>query len=101
MDPAVTIRAVRDRGDVEALIALCSQAFPEEVRAQGVEPQKYRELKTEDMLRQPFLWPQCGAPPLAPGRRPCGAPLTARALRPPRPNQFTILLYASRRRRRA
>jgi hypothetical protein len=57
----VAIRAVRGSQECEAVSELCAGAFPEEARATGMPIKKWRDLKTEDLVRSPELWRQCGA----------------------------------------
>ena len=56
----VIFRKVEGRLDVEALVALTEVCFPEEARATGMSAKKWRDIKTDELLRNPDLWEQCG-----------------------------------------
>ena len=56
----VEIRQVQGKEDCEALVALTQICFPEEARATGIPPKKWRDIKTDELLRNPLLWEQCG-----------------------------------------
>jgi hypothetical protein len=56
----VTVRSVRNKEDCEAVVNLTAEMFPEEAQATGLPLSKWRDLRTEELLREPCLWPQCG-----------------------------------------
>ena len=58
--PGITIRPVGGKADVEVVVELTLNMFPEEARATGMSLGKWRDIHIEELLRQPWLWPQCG-----------------------------------------
>ena len=57
---SIVIRQVQGREDCEAVVAITEVCFPEEARSTGMSPNKWRDLKTDELLRTPLLWEQCG-----------------------------------------
>eukprot|EP00887_Chlorella_sp_A99_P004974 scaffold4.g4974.t1 len=58
--PKVVVRAVASASDCLEVANLTAQAFPEEVRAQGISVRQYRELEHEELVSQPHYWPTIG-----------------------------------------
>ena len=57
---SIEIRAVQKKEDCHAIVELTQICFPEEARATGLPPKQWRDIHTDELLRNPSLWEQCG-----------------------------------------
>lgn len=59
-DKPLVVRAVQSSEDCLAVAQITAQAFPEEVKSQGVTQRVFVDLEHEDLLRNPHYWPTIG-----------------------------------------
>ena len=57
---SIVIRQVQGREDCEAIVNLTAICFPQEAKCTGMPAHKWRDLHTDELLRNPLVWEQCG-----------------------------------------